>query len=334
MNGYARTLRCHLERVAGQVRHVQDPPQLGLHQRLARGIDTAPLAERRDHPRRDLAVHRVERDDRVGQEPIAAARRVVEPHRIAGGEAADQGAHAVRVAQVVVGVPRQRAHRLQRARQLRRSPGSRTTCPAPARRRARRRGTRPAPPCARGSRCRPARRAPPARRSCFWPASNCALARRTPSGSTAEIGQARVAQRAAADRAAIDPVRPGVGQPRVGGAQCVAQLRRRSPRARVRAPRGSRRHRRPAIWSARKVSLGRLSASAAKAGSASPSARVAAIASISAAIDRPVSRRGDTRPPDRAAVPSRIAARTPSARTDRCRAPRESAAAPASGRTA
>ena len=87
----------------------------------------------------------------------------------------------------------------------------------------------------------------------------------------------------------------GVGQPVVGRAQLVIQRVRRSRPAPCSARHGSHRHRRPAIWSARKLSPGSVSASAAKAGSASPSRRVAAIASISAGSTARF-RRGAKRP--------------------------------------
>ena len=45
---------------------VEDPLQFLLHQRLPPGVEAPPLPERRDHPRRDLAVGRVELDDGVG----------------------------------------------------------------------------------------------------------------------------------------------------------------------------------------------------------------------------------------------------------------------------
>ena len=216
----------HLERVARQVRHVQDALQFRLHQRLPRGIDAAPLAERRYHPRRHLAVHRIERDDRVGQEPVAAARRVVEPHRIAGGEAADQRAHPVGVAQVVIRMPRPaRAPR----------PACRARCEvawianhlSSTSASSRQRAWNAASAASRSAQSMPASTASAASTSVMLrPASNCALASRTPSApSGREIGQAGVAQRAPADRRAVDAVGPGVGQPVVGGAQRVAQRR-------------------------------------------------------------------------------------------------------------
>ena len=70
------------------------------------------------------------------RKPIAAAGGIVEAHLIAGGEAGDQRAHAVRVAQIEVrdASPARAPHPACRAAAT--SPGWRTTCRAPGHRHA------------------------------------------------------------------------------------------------------------------------------------------------------------------------------------------------------
>ena len=165
---------------------IEDPLQLLLHQRLPRRLEAAPLAERRHHPRGDLAVHRIQRDDGVGQEAIAAAgrhrgtapgcrRRSWRPARARGSGCADRSRRAS---------PARAPHPACPAAAT--SPGWRTTCPAPDRRRASAHGTRRAPRAAPDSRSPTAPPAPPARRSCSaphrtapWPA-RCRRRRRPP----------------------------------------------------------------------------------------------------------------------------------------------------------
>src|SRR3954463_1296374 len=94
--------RDHLIGSLAQPGCIQDALQLLLHEFLARGLHAAPLTERSDETRGNLAVHRVKLHDGVGKKAIAAAAWLVESHLIAGGEAAHQCAHPVRHLQVEI----------------------------------------------------------------------------------------------------------------------------------------------------------------------------------------------------------------------------------------
>ena len=64
---------------------------------LARGLMTAPRAERLDEARRGRRINRVESDDLVGEQAVAGAGRVVKVQLVGLRERADQRAHPVRV---------------------------------------------------------------------------------------------------------------------------------------------------------------------------------------------------------------------------------------------
>ena len=260
----------------------------------------------------------------------------MEAHRIAGGEAADQRAHPVRVAQVEVGMVatghapppacRQLRHRLDGEPLVQHQvvvvPGARGS--GQRRRRA------------RGQSIAAQHRQRRQHVGHVLPASNCALASVAPPAVVAggEIGQAGIAQRPPADRGAIDPVGPGVGQSLIGRPQAS-----RSARADRCARRLAHRVDRVGIGHRHLVGEERLARQRQRLGGEGR-VGVAPRQRRRHRLDQrrrrpPAFRRGAS-----AAIMleqqlrRRIAGRIPSARTDRCRAPRGSAGAPASCRTA
>src|SRR5690606_41808111 len=57
--------------IAAQARSRCDPLQFPAHQRRAPRLDAAPAAERRDEARGGLRIDRVERDDKVRNQPVS-----------------------------------------------------------------------------------------------------------------------------------------------------------------------------------------------------------------------------------------------------------------------
>ena len=103
----------------------RDLPQRRLRELAAMVFKHAPALEGGQKPRRDLRVLRIERQHDAGDELIAAAVAGIETRLIAGGEGADQRAHAVRIAEREGGMVHEacgsassvspaRDHRLQR----------------------------------------------------------------------------------------------------------------------------------------------------------------------------------------------------------------------------
>ena len=151
--------------------------------------------KRRDQPRRDLRIELVGGDDHVGEQRIAAARRVVERPLI-GAERAGQRAQAVGIGEGEIGMVDQSLDRSDRIAAAAPPPAARTICRAPADRRGSARKMPPAPPRARARRATPKCRARPGGRSYCRRASNCALASLAPSsGSPAAISPSATLRR-------------------------------------------------------------------------------------------------------------------------------------------
>src|SRR5882672_4514473 len=68
----------YLGHVPRQPVDIADALELRARLRLARGVELPPAIEAARHARRDLWIQRVERDDLVGEEGIAAAIGLVE----------------------------------------------------------------------------------------------------------------------------------------------------------------------------------------------------------------------------------------------------------------
>src|SRR5689334_6571493 len=91
--------------VARQLRRVGDTLQCRLGAGAAAAFQHAPALERGGHPRSDLRIVRIEREDAVGHELVAGTVRPVELGGIALRESADQRAHAIGVAHRKAGWP-------------------------------------------------------------------------------------------------------------------------------------------------------------------------------------------------------------------------------------
>ena len=85
--------------------------------RLPARVELAPAVHRTREPRRHLRIERIELRHGIGEERVAAAIRRVEMHGVEMAEAADDGAGAVRIPDVEVGVLHERTDARGRVRQ-------------------------------------------------------------------------------------------------------------------------------------------------------------------------------------------------------------------------
>src|SRR5207253_3861589 len=107
----------HFKDVAGQLARGTNALQLPLHQRLARNIVLAPASQRRQLPRSNLRIERIQLNHQIRQEAITRTVSRMEIDQVLPGKRPNQRTNLVRVLDVERRMLHQRLDPLQTTRQ-------------------------------------------------------------------------------------------------------------------------------------------------------------------------------------------------------------------------